>query len=247
MPGDCFFFAGTSLEVVRMDATDLVGAGLAAPHAFPAGAGRAWRCRRIWPTAYATSFAEPESWRRFLTMREWLEMQRLRSILPGPDQLLVETFPRMKGGITWSSTASEGWNAHQSLGMLLTRRMESRGLMPIGFVSNDYARLPSMVLRPIDDPRPLFESRYLDRGVRRMGGSEQPAETRAFRDVAVISGLIERQHPGSARRGGRSPSPPTLSGDACKYEPGHADGSRLGPCARALTDVGGWATDRPRR
>ncbi len=43
----------------------------------------------------------------------------------------------------------EGWNAHQSLGMLITRRMESAGLKPLGFVANDYA-LACYGLEPVD-------------------------------------------------------------------------------------------------
>ena len=46
----------------------------------------------------------------------------------------------------------EGWNAHQSLGMLITRRMESAGLKPLGFVANDYA-LACYGLEPITDPQ----------------------------------------------------------------------------------------------
>ena len=71
-------------------------------------------------------------------MREWLEVQDWRSHLPGPGQLLVESFPH-EGGITRCVYTFEGWNANQSLGMLMTRRMEMRGLMPLGFVANDYA------------------------------------------------------------------------------------------------------------
>ncbi len=55
----------------------------------------------------------------------------------------------------------EGWNAHQSLGMLLTRRMEERGLKPIGFVANDYA-LGVYGLEPVADPRPLFSPDILE-------------------------------------------------------------------------------------
>ena len=61
-----------------------------------------------------------------------------RSLLPAPEQLLVETFPR-EGRHYMVAYSFEGWNAHQSLGMLITRRMETSGLMPIGFVASDYA------------------------------------------------------------------------------------------------------------
>ena len=55
-----------------------------------------------------------------------------------PGQLLVETFPR-EGRHYMVAYSFEGWNAHQSLGMLLTRRMETQGLKPLGFVASDYA------------------------------------------------------------------------------------------------------------
>src|SRR5690606_24682863 len=86
-----------------------------------------------------TFLHQPQEWQRFPDdVREWLEIQARRSALPAPDQLLVETFPR-EGRHYMVAYSFEGWNAHQSLGMLLTRRMETAGLMPLGFVSNDYA------------------------------------------------------------------------------------------------------------
>src|SRR3546814_2435585 len=79
--------------------------------------------------------ASPEQWHRFPgDVREWLEMQALRSVLPRPDQLRVETFPR-EGRHYMVAYSFEGWNAHQSLGMLVTRRMETQGLKPLGFVA----------------------------------------------------------------------------------------------------------------
>jgi ATP-dependent Lhr-like helicase len=71
-------------------------------------------------------------------VREWLEMQDWRSHLPGPGRLLVESFPHKQLEYTVFYTF-EGWNANQSLGMLITRRMEVAGLSPLGFVANDYA------------------------------------------------------------------------------------------------------------
>ena len=89
-------------------------------------------------------------WPRFPDdVREWLEVQDYRSALPAPDQLLVETFPHEQRHYM-VAYSFEGWNAHQSLGMLITRRMESAGLRPLGFVSNDYALA---VLRARSDRR----------------------------------------------------------------------------------------------
>jgi ATP-dependent Lhr-like helicase len=80
-------------------------------------------------------------------VREWLEMQDWRSRLPGPDELLVESFPH--GGRAYTVYYTfEGWNANQSLGMLITRRMEEAGLGPMGFVANDYALAVGPARRP---------------------------------------------------------------------------------------------------
>src|SRR3546814_9726424 len=65
-------------------------------------------------------------------------MQARRSVLPRPGELLVETFPH-EGVHYMVCYPFEGWNAHQSLGMLVTKRMERAGLQPLGFVASDYA------------------------------------------------------------------------------------------------------------
>ncbi|MCA1480913.1 DNA ligase-associated DEXH box helicase, partial [Bradyrhizobium sp. NBAIM08] len=135
--------------------------------------------------------ASPEEWRRFPDdVREWLEVQQRRSILPHPDQLLVETFPHA-GRHHMVLYSFEGWNAHQSLGMLITRRMESAGLKPLGFVSNDYA-LAVYGLEPIKDPAALLSPDILeDEFVEWVQCSN--LLKRAFREVAIIGGLVERQ------------------------------------------------------
>ena len=80
----------------------------------------------------------PSSWHLFPDpVQEWLRLQKGRSRLPGRNDLLVETFPR---GDRWYLVAYcfEGRNAHQTLGMLITRRMERFGYAPLGFVATDY-------------------------------------------------------------------------------------------------------------
>ena len=95
--------------------------------------------------------ADRNDWPRFPDdVREWLEVQSERSVLPEPHQLLVETFPH-EGRHYMVAYSFEGWNAHQSLGMLITKRMENAGLKPLGFVANDYA-LACYGLEPITDP-----------------------------------------------------------------------------------------------
>src|SRR3546814_2968730 len=74
--------------------------------------------------------------------------------------MLVETFPH-EGTHYMVAFPFEGWNAHQSLGMLLTRRMETAGYGPLGFIATDYA-LGAWSVKPVIDPRPLFSPDILE-------------------------------------------------------------------------------------
>ena len=114
----------------------------------------------------------------------------------------------------------EGWNAHQSLGMLVTRRMEAAGLKPLGFVANDYA-LACYGLEPIPDPQSLLSADLLeDEFVEWVQGSN--LLKRAFREVAVIGGLVERQHPGRRKTGRQVTFSTDLIYDVLRrYEPDH--------------------------
>ena len=192
-PGDSFFFSGMALEVVKMDTTDLVVRATSKQARIPSWGGSRMAMSTRLADRVRAFLASPDQWHRFPSdVREWLDMQQLRSVLPQPGQLLIETFPH-EGRHYLVCYSFEGWNAHQSLGMLLTRRMESQGLMPLGFVANDYA-LAVYGLKPVTDPHSLFSADILDHEF--VDWVEQSSLLkRAFRDVAVISGLIERQHP----------------------------------------------------
>ena len=172
-------------------------------------------------------------WARFPDdVREWLEVQDWRSQLPGPDNLLVESFPH--GGRHYTAYYTfAGWNANQALGMLITKRMEERGLLPGGFVANDYS-LAVWGLKPVADPAPLLSPDIL---------------THEFVDwvhrIAPAAPRVPRG--GGDRRAGRAPA----SGQAQERQAGHlldrpdlrraaqvrarppADRSRLGRRARA--------------
>ena len=132
----------------------------------------------------------------------------------------------------------EGWNAHQSLGMLVTKRMEMRGLKPMGFVANDYA-LGVWSLEPVLDPASLFSADILaDEFVEWVENSY--LLKRAFREVAIISGLVERNLPGQRKSGRQVTFSTDLIYDVLrKYEPDHLLLQAAWADARArLTDVG---------
>ena len=139
-PGDTFVFAGEILKyeaivedevyVSRSNATDPKVPSYEGGK-FPLSTYLAARVRAL--------LADPQG-RRALPqqVREWLEIQEWRSLLPRAGDLLVETFPRA-AKYYLVCYPFEGRLAHQTLGMLLTRRLERARLRPLGFVANEYA------------------------------------------------------------------------------------------------------------
>ena len=136
--------------------------------------------------------------------QEWLEQQKRRSVIPGPVDLLVETFPRQRRYYL-VAYPFEGRLAHQTLGMLLTRRLERAGLRPLGFVANDYG-LAAWCLGDLG-ARAEANPGFLDDlfGQDMLGDDledwldESAMMKRTFRDCAIIAGLIERRFPGQEK------------------------------------------------
>lgn len=237
-PGDTFFFAGLSLEVEKVEQTDLIVRATSRSARIPTYMGARMPISTNLADRVRGYLADPTQWPRFPDeVREWLDVQARRSVLPGAGQLLVETFPH-EGRHFMVAYSFEGWNAHQSLGMLLTRRMETLGLMPIGFVANDYA-LATYSLKPVTDPAALFAPDILtDEFVEWV--QQSALLKRAFREVAVIGGLVERQHPGKRKSGRQVTFSTDLIYDVLRrYEPDHLLLRAAWADARArMTDVG---------
>jgi ATP-dependent Lhr-like helicase len=218
--GDTFAFAGLSLEVESIRDTDLYVRATTRPARIPSYMGARMALTTRLADRVRGFLADPGSWQRFPEdVRFWLEMQQLRSVLPRPGELLVETFPH-EGLHYMVAYPFEGWNAHQSLGMLITKRMDRAGLQPMGFVASDYA-LATWSLRPVTDPAALFDSSILEDEFIEWVESSHLLK-RAFREVAVIGGLIERQHPGKRKTGKQVTFSTDLIFDVLrKYEPDH--------------------------
>ncbi len=236
--GDCFFFSGISLEVEGVDATDLIVRATTKRARIPSYSGARMPLTTHLAGRVRAFLYDRSQWPRFPSdVRDWLEMQGRRSILPKPDELLIETFPR--DGLHFMVTYSfEGWNAHQSLAMLITKRMDKLGLQPVGFVASDYA-FAIWSLQPVTDPKPLFSPDILTHEF--VEWVEQSALLkRAFREVAVISGLVERQHPGKRKSGRQVTFSTDLIYDVLRrYEPDHLLLEAAWADARArMTDVG---------
>ena len=131
-------------------------------------------------------------------VREWLAIQRSRSVMPPKDGLLVETFPRAKREFM-VAYCFEGRNAHQTLGMLLTKRMERLGLGPIGFVATDYV-IAIWSMHPAKELESLFDEDILGDDLEDWM-ADSSILRRTFRNVAVIAGLVERQYLGRKKTG----------------------------------------------
>ena len=149
----------------------------------------------------------------------WLAKQREVSRLPDPHSLLLESFPH-DGREHLVVYGFAGRNAQQTLGLLITKQMESQGLAPLGFVATDYATL-IWGLDPVTDPTPLFDPETLRQGLE-IWLSGNAVMKRTFRATAIISGLIERSHQGRRKSGRQA----TFSSDILydtlrKYDPNH--------------------------
>ncbi|MEO0698343.1 MAG: ligase-associated DNA damage response DEXH box helicase [Pseudomonadota bacterium] len=236
--GDTFFFAGLSLEVESVKDMDVIVRAARKSATIPSYGGLRLPLTTHLASRVQTMLDDRAGWGRFPDdVREWLEVQDYRSRLPAPGELLVESFPH--GGKHYTAYYTfEGWNANQSLGMLITRRMEDRGLMPGGFVANDYT-LAVWGLKPVRDPVSLLSPDILTREFVEWV-TESHLLRRAFREVAVISGLVERQHPGKRKTGKQVTFSTDLIYDVLKkYEPDHILLEAAWADARArMTDVG---------
>ncbi|AIT80174.1 ligase-associated DNA damage response DEXH box helicase [Novosphingobium pentaromativorans] len=219
-PGDTFRFAGMDLEVESLKDLDLVVRAAKRSATIPSYMGQRMPISTHLADRVREMLADRAGWARFPDdVREWLEVQDWRSHLPAPGRLLVESFPHR--GLAYTTYYTfEGWPANQSLGMLVTRRMEDRGLGPLGFVATDYA-LSIWGLKPVEDPAVLLSPDILtDEFVDWV--QQSYLLRRAFREVAVISGLVERQHPGKRKSGRQVTFSTDLIYDVLrKYEPDH--------------------------
>jgi ATP-dependent Lhr-like helicase len=150
---------------------------------------------------------------------DWLDTQTRISSMPKPDRMMVESYWRDETAYT-CFYGFAGRNALQTLGLLLTRRMEDADLNPIGFVATDYAVLiwgleevtnPAALLSP-DDLRDGFEGWLAGNAVMK----------RSFRNVATIAGLIEKNLPGKRKTGRQATfSSDILYDTLLKYDPEH--------------------------
>jgi ATP-dependent Lhr-like helicase len=228
-PGDTFLFGGEILrfETIRENAAIVTRTFDKSPR-IPSYMGGKFPLSTFLAEKVRAILADPTSWNRLPSqVADWLGLQQLASELPRRDDLLIETFPR---GDRFYLVAYpfEGRLAHQTLGMLLTRRLERMRARPMGFVASDYA----LGIWALDDMGSLFKRGRLrldDLFDEDMLGDDLDAWLaesyllkRTFRNCAIIAGLIEQRHPGKEKSGRQVTVSTDLVYDVLRtHEPDH--------------------------
>ena len=227
--GDTFLFAGKVLrfEGIRENVCFVSSApGLEAK--VPAYMGGKFPTTTFLSAQVRAMLADPAQWHRLPSqVSQWLGHQRDRSVVPNASDMLVETFPR---GERFYMVAYpfEGRLAHQTLCMLLTRRLERAGARPIGFVASDYAvaiwslgDMGAMIARSELPLAELFSQDMLGDDLEAWL-DESFVFKRSFRYCALIAGLIEKRHPGKEKSGRQVTVSTDLIYDVLRsHEPDH--------------------------
>jgi ATP-dependent Lhr-like helicase len=206
VPGDTFVFAGEILKYEALVEDEVyVSRSTAEDPKVPAYEGGKFPLSTYLAARVRGIIAHPKAWRQLpAQVREWLEIQEWRSQLPGVGELLVETFPR-GNKLYLICYPFEGRLAHQTLGMLLTRRLERARLRPMGFVANEYALavwglgdVAQRIARGDLALAELFNEDMLGDDLEAWL-AESALMKRTFRNCAIIAGLIERRFPGEEK------------------------------------------------
>lgn len=228
-PGDTFLFSGKVLRFEGIRENEcLASKTFDDSPKIPAYAGGKFPLSTYLAEQVRKILVNPKEWKKLPDqVREWLELQKKYSKLPSPNELLLETFPRQEKHYM-VIYPFEGRLAHQTLGMLLTRRLERMHAKPLGFVATDYAlaiwAFDDIGARIKDGTISLPELFHED-----MLGDDLEAWLdeswllkRTFRNCAVISGLIERRHPGQEKTGRQVTVSADLIYDVLRsHEPDH--------------------------
>jgi len=200
--GDVFTFAGRNLEFIRMKGmqahvrnstkrTNKVPSWMGGRLSFSAQMSALLRQEMY--TADLENEAQSDEIKALLPM---FTKQREESIVPKPDEFLIETF-KTRDGYHHIFYPFEGRGVHEAMSSLLSYRIGL--LMPItcSLAFNDYG-FEMLSDKPIDIQavldNNLFTSEYMLSDLQKSLNSNEMAR-RKFRDIAVISGMVFTGYP----------------------------------------------------
>ena len=229
VPGDTFIFAGEVLRFEGLREMDaIVSRAANADPKIPSYQGGKFPLSTYLAERVRNILASEHQWKRLPDqVGEWLRIQHWKSVIPKADEVLIETFPRGRKHYL-IVYPFEGRLAHQTLGMLLTRRLERAHARPLGFVANEYALaiwglrdMGAMIASGALSLDALFDEDMLGDDLDAWL-AESSLMKRTFRVVAVIAGLIERRHPGKEKSGRQVTVSSDLIYDVLReHEPDH--------------------------
>jgi ATP-dependent Lhr-like helicase len=204
-PGDCFVFAGRSLEFIRSEemtayvkrAANKRGAMISwAGAKMPLSSELADAVLDVLAGAAQGDFFEPE----LEAARPMLETQAQLSRIPTPKTLLIEKLESREGQHLFIYPFA-GRNAHIGLGSLLAWRLARDAPNTFSISINDYG-LELLSALPVDAgglrDQSLFDEGDLLHDVLASLNSSELARRR-FREIARIAGLISTGYPGQPK------------------------------------------------
>jgi ATP-dependent Lhr-like helicase len=202
--GDTFLFSGRVLEYQSITNNNIIVRSTNNSHPkIPSYAGGRLPLTSELSFQVRKLISKKEYWKNFPNqISDWLKLQFKFSALPSTEGLLVETFPRHiknKKRYFLICYTFEGRNANQTLGFLISKKMQRMGYKPISFVATDYA-LAVWSMNEVENINIILnEDIMLDDLYEWL--EETPLLKKNFRDAAIISGLIERTIPGHKKTG----------------------------------------------
>jgi len=204
-PGDTFLFAGTPLEFVRVrDLTAWVRRARGTSGAIPRWAGARMplstelsrAVRDTLDAARRGVFASPE----LAAVRPVLALQAERSLIPAPDELLIERC-RTREGHHLFVYPFDGRLVHEGLAALLAYRLAQLAPATYTFACNDYGfDLLAPGPAPLEEALAagLFAPAHLLHDITASLNAAELAR-RQFREIARVAGLVFGGFPGASK------------------------------------------------
>ena len=203
-PGDSFLFGGKVLQFISID-LNVVRVKISSSKKpkipsytggrMPLSTQLSERVKKILNNEYDWRFFPQE-------IKDWLNLQKYRSIIPPTKGLLVECFPRKFKNksieIYYIFYTFEGKNANQTLGFVISKIFESLGIKALGFVCTDYA-LAIWVNKKVKSIKQIFEYENFIKNIYEWL-DDSSLFKRNFRKVAIISGLMDKGYPNQTKR-----------------------------------------------
>ncbi len=200
--GDVFTFAGRNLEFIRIKEMQVhVRNSSKKTSKVPAWGGSrmtlsAQMSKLLREELYTVSLDKKEQSREMKSLAHIFKQQRVDSIVPKPNEFLIETF-KTEDGYHHLFYPFEGRFVHEAMGSLFGYRISLLSPITFSLAFNDYG-FELLSDKEIDMQQvidnDLFTTDYMLDDLQKSLNSTEMAR-RKFRDIAVISGMVFTGYP----------------------------------------------------